>query len=64
MRVRATNLLIIDSLIPEAASVGNDIAHGLDTKQVGFKFFFRFPKVKNTQGKKQLAIFNVGWVIS
>jgi hypothetical protein len=42
----------MDSRIPEASFVGNDIANGLGTKQVAFCDFMRFSKVKNIQGRK------------
>ena len=42
----------MDSRTPEATFFGNDIANGLDTKQMAFCDFLRFPKVKNIPGQK------------
>jgi hypothetical protein len=41
-----------DPRILEAAFVGNDIANGLETKEVAFFDFLRFPEAENTQGSK------------
>ena len=51
-RITSDSLLIVDSRIPEAAFVGNDIVHGLDTKRVLFCDFLRSPKVKKNPRAK------------